>query len=222
MTDDRLRALERTWKETGTVEAEAEFLRERLRAGKVSDDGVRLAAFLGSKAARQALGLPAYVAPNELDARELSTYGREAVSRVCIAASWAVLPYWETVVPENSTPRRAIEEAERFVLAPGDPDEFHVDGTGRAEHFAASDRGLGYESAPALAAVAIDYTHAGVLHGNMGTEVVTGHSIKATRAGGSSEPSRVIGQAIRADVVPWALGLRDPVAERVAARGGGA
>jgi hypothetical protein len=36
VSDDRLRELERRWKETGAVEDEAAYLKERVRAGELS------------------------------------------------------------------------------------------------------------------------------------------------------------------------------------------
>ena len=51
MTDPLLRALERAWRETGSVEAEAAYLRECVRAGALTGDRLALAALCGHPAA---------------------------------------------------------------------------------------------------------------------------------------------------------------------------
>ena len=45
MTDERLRELERCWRESGSVEDEAAWLRERVRVGELSEARLRLAAY---------------------------------------------------------------------------------------------------------------------------------------------------------------------------------
>lgn len=49
--DERLRQLERRWRESGVVGDEAEYLKERIRRGEVKDGDAMLAAFLGDPAA---------------------------------------------------------------------------------------------------------------------------------------------------------------------------
>ena len=56
MSDERLRELERRWKETGSVEDEAAWLSERVRAGELTEERLRLAAALGQPAAVAASG----------------------------------------------------------------------------------------------------------------------------------------------------------------------
>lgn len=56
MSDSRLRTLERRWIETGAVEDEAAWLRERLRAGGLSEEQLALAAHCAHEGARLALG----------------------------------------------------------------------------------------------------------------------------------------------------------------------
>jgi hypothetical protein len=57
MGDLRLRKLERRWKETGTVEDEAAYLLEAVRAGALSQRNLELASDLGYRAARHVLEL---------------------------------------------------------------------------------------------------------------------------------------------------------------------
>jgi hypothetical protein len=54
VSDERVRELERRWRETGVVEDEAALLRERVRAGVLAGERVALAAYLGHEAARVA------------------------------------------------------------------------------------------------------------------------------------------------------------------------
>lgn len=59
MSDESLRELERQWtQETGSLEAEAAFLLERMRMGQLSQDRLEVAAYFGQPAARAALSLP--------------------------------------------------------------------------------------------------------------------------------------------------------------------
>lgn len=60
MTDQRLRELERRFRETGTPEAEEAWFRERVRAGELVADQVRLGAYCGY---RPALLLASSVSP---------------------------------------------------------------------------------------------------------------------------------------------------------------
>ena len=58
VSDEHLRDLERAWKEAGTDEAEALWLRERLRLGTLKHIRVELAAYCGRKGAMLALERP--------------------------------------------------------------------------------------------------------------------------------------------------------------------
>lgn len=52
MSDERLRELERRWKETGSAQDEAAYLLERVRMGDLAQKGLELAAYLGHPAAK--------------------------------------------------------------------------------------------------------------------------------------------------------------------------
>lgn len=62
MADERLRALERAWKESGSVADEAAYLRERVRVGDLMQERLELAAYCMHQGARAALG-PESAAP---------------------------------------------------------------------------------------------------------------------------------------------------------------
>lgn len=55
MTDQKLRELERKWKETGSVEDEAAHLRERVRVGDLTQERLELAAYCGHAGATLAI-----------------------------------------------------------------------------------------------------------------------------------------------------------------------
>lgn len=54
MSDQRLRELERRWRETGAVANEAAYLRERVRAGDLTPERLAVAACCGHAGARTA------------------------------------------------------------------------------------------------------------------------------------------------------------------------
>jgi SMI1 / KNR4 family (SUKH-1) len=68
VSDERLRELERRWRETGALEDGVRLMRERLRCG--DEEGVRTAAATGEPAAHVALGTPALVVRLETWLRE--------------------------------------------------------------------------------------------------------------------------------------------------------
>lgn len=54
VSDQRLRELERKWRESGSVEDEAAYLRERVRVGDLTQERLELAAHCGHEGARSA------------------------------------------------------------------------------------------------------------------------------------------------------------------------
>ena len=56
MSDERLRELERRWRETQAVGDQAAYLLERVRVGDLSQERLELAAYCGHEGAREALG----------------------------------------------------------------------------------------------------------------------------------------------------------------------
>lgn len=115
MSDEELRALERTWRETGAVEDEARWLAARVRAGGL--DRARLAslAFFGHEAARLAAELPAPDAWDLDDANEwaarLKPLGAEALLRAGHAVAAAS-------VPEGAARPPMLEAIEAWLACP--------------------------------------------------------------------------------------------------------
>lgn len=98
MADEKLRELERRWQVTGSPIDEACFLLERVRAGALEQRLLGLAAYLGHRGARDALGSLAPPAPpGSAQAGEgrqdallewlagLQSYGREPLVRLGLA-----------------------------------------------------------------------------------------------------------------------------------------
>lgn len=90
MSDERLRLLERSCAQ-GDDGAVAHLLRARLRTGELAPERARLAAYLGSAAACQALGLPPPHRPRgrlalERWVRGLEPWGKEVAVRAALAA----------------------------------------------------------------------------------------------------------------------------------------
>ncbi len=103
MTDERLREVERRFRETGATEDEATLLRERVRVGALRPERVILAAALGHPAA--AVLHPGRALPTEPDglARALDPLGQEVAARAALAvASWAARAHWEEGRPLRS------------------------------------------------------------------------------------------------------------------------
>lgn len=91
MSEERLRELERRWRQSGAASDQAALLAERVRAGLLPAARLRLAAALGQPAARLALGgdAPALLeqSGNAALMAGLEPYGPAAWVR----ATWAVL-----------------------------------------------------------------------------------------------------------------------------------
>jgi len=87
MSDERLRELERRWKETGSPEDEAAYLLERVRAGDLSQERLELAAYCGHQAATRALGssAPRTYQKLELWIRGLARWGVDPALRCSLA-----------------------------------------------------------------------------------------------------------------------------------------
>ena len=88
---DTIRELRRRWRESGAVDDEARWLQARLRAGDIPRARLELAAFLDHPAAQAALGSAPHAWPREPEARlrawgkRLSDHGVEACTRAALA-----------------------------------------------------------------------------------------------------------------------------------------
>jgi len=201
MADDRLRQLERRFRESGAVEDEAAWLRARVRAGELPEERLRLAARMGQAAAAAALGVPC----GELGWRWAAS-SPEADLRVrCAAAA-----LWVRARPTELM-REASAVLDRLVVQP----RKHPGKTVAVRRLRAR---LG-DRLGALAPEESDVREALEL---VGLLAVGGAAIDDTlartcenlRAAGARAPE----QAVRDELIAWARGRGDPVRMRVEAR----
>lgn len=141
MSDARLRALERRFRSTGSVEDETEYLGERIRVGAIAPERVEIAAYLGHAASLACLGseapdvltaddLPGYQIPllqlKDSDLGYLAEvgawWGQELCARFAIAATIHAIATQERVRPTTGgraqveVARTCLHAVERWVL----------------------------------------------------------------------------------------------------------
>jgi hypothetical protein len=120
--DDRLRRLERR-AGGNDLEARTRLVSQRLRAGQLSLEHARLAAYLGDEAARAALGEDAPPSASDLaDLRvwleHLRGYGTEVVLRAARAAADVALQIYEEAYPDDDRLRAALRAHDAYLAAP--------------------------------------------------------------------------------------------------------
>lgn len=235
MIDRFLRELERRFKETGAPEDEAQWIRLRLRAGLLKHDQVKLASYLAHPAAR--LVVPSPLIANSygedptlpegctlrwlLDGGRgdggLAQFGKMVMVRAAIAAvryvhdplvdrsarGSAVMRAVEAwaLDPSPATRGECVREYEKSVqvgpLVPGD-----------GPCYAA-----GYSEKPDgctgwVANCRSEITSAASRAGDIDGDPDEPHLVR------SLSGEETIQAAICAELIPWALGYRDPIAER--------
>jgi hypothetical protein len=122
MSDTRLRELERRWKETGSPDDEAAYLKERVRVGDLTQERLELAAYCGHEGARRAVrgSLPGATTGAVEWTRHLGRWPEAAAVAAVAAARMAV----ETVDLDDSSGARpeqilgAVRAAEAAVTQP--------------------------------------------------------------------------------------------------------
>ena len=126
MTDERQRELERQ-ASSGDVQAEVKLLLERVRAGELTEDQLRLAAFLGHEPAGSALGSePATFFDLDVFDRQLLKAGAKGIVRTAIALAYQAREE-ATLLGGNkalASANDALFSAEGWVLS---PDREHAD-----------------------------------------------------------------------------------------------
>ncbi len=119
MADERLRRLERDADSDPT--AQVRLLRERLRAGALSEQDLKLAAYLGHAPAAEAVGDRPYPpGVRDLQARLIGIYefGLEAALRAQVALARAFMPQFEADRPGDGRPHAALEAVEAWIACP--------------------------------------------------------------------------------------------------------
>jgi len=237
VSDAGLRRLERAARGGGAA-ARARWLRARLRAGAVSADGLRLAAYLGDPAA----GLAAGTEPGDDACLErwgwgLEAFGVDVCVRAAAAAARAALPAWEAWEPATFAPGDRVRGALAAALAWSRRRDPAAEAAA-TEALAAATAAV--EGASHLLAV-VDGEQRGVVGPRAWGAVAAGWAAVACvravhhhTAPDPDDPARDVGwalaecvreladadavrAAVRTELAPWALGGGAPARDRVAA-----
>lgn len=222
--DQRTRDLERS-AQTGDATAEVVLLRRRVRAGDLSPERLSLAAFLGHLASRELLGREAPSVPAGYQdwLEPLRGRGPEVVMRASVAAASRVVPLLGSLLLTSDAehPQPVLDAAEVALVCPCLP---HV----RAVLHAAQ----GCEDARRRpAAVQLDRqreaavsacTSLALLFGDPDSAWEAMHHARLSAFAAvepdpgaehdtlPGEAGRLIKDAVRAELVPWALGIEPP------------
>lgn len=125
MSDERLRALERRWQETGSMGDGVAYLNEGLRVGVLQRGQLALAAHCGNAAARAVLSaavpLPEPAAALGVWMDDFRRFGRGSCPRAAAAAARSVLACWRTEFPDSDELERAVAAAEACAQDPSRP-----------------------------------------------------------------------------------------------------
>lgn len=213
VSDLTLRQFELKWRETGAVEDEVTYLQELRRAKRVDKAGLKLAAQLGSQAARLLLKdeAPEAVEPwaDLMGGRELPWDDPPFAIRAALAAGPALVSSWEEIWPDSRRAKRALDEARALC---------------RSKHAAkAQERKAGIEAWRAqierktdadpkfveLTRALLEVLEAACRFALEDAEVSAWEAVQ--RAFWVLGKDTVEG-AIKQDLIDWALGYRDPLA----------
>lgn len=125
VSDQRLRELERLWRDSGKVEDEASYLRERVRVGDLTPQRLEVAAYCGHEAAKSLISANAAAdlplpscQRSPLDFVRRLPGGREVVVFTAVLLTAQVLDEYERYHPTDTRPRRALEAASGWFECP--------------------------------------------------------------------------------------------------------
>lgn len=214
MSDSRLRDAERRWRDSGRVEDEAAWLRERARVGELDEGRLRLAALVGHPASQLAVGANDPLPRRLPDWIDREPWVIEACLRAMIPAVRCALRVIEVELPRRANAwRHIVANAERWTLGMEERRSHVMPSAVPSE---ASDAARCAEWAAASLRDAVETLDAGrstFLPRPTTARLAASDAIgKAMDALGAAAP---VAEAVRADVAPWALGDRDPLRERV-------
>ena len=210
MSDADLRQLEREFRDQGTVEAEAAYLRARLQAGQLEQSKLELAAYCGHQAARAAIGKgPTWeCGPACLNEPIVSSVLHDSGCEHHVDLWFSGL---------QSQPGREFELRRLFTWALGCwrcGDSWSLEREemlrARGEWCVCEDLRSGLEEAE------------GDLIDGDEMEIAILDGLGRCAPWPEPELNEGFRTAIRAELVPWLLGYSDPVRERVEAREQGA
>ena len=236
--DEELRGLERA-AAAGDVDAEAQLLLRRVRVGELSEEKLWLAAYLGHGAAKTA-NPDVPVAPKGLAAwiGGLEPAGPEALARAALAAGWRCLSRYETLLLHQNAgwplPRACLEAAEDWILCPCDD---HRAAAAKAHAAAIDFSGSLTQAIRAPGSQSVNPAHTAAMWAALNVAAIAAglggdpesassaaeHAAEAAcseHAGGSHLPfaRTALRQAIGAELLDFALGIRDQPAATQEAR----
>lgn len=209
MSDARLRALERRWQESGARLDGGAFLRAAEDAGLLTHDQLRLAAELGHEPARAALGQDAldYLDVASWPRVLLQRWGPQAPSRLSLASVRLLLRARELDAVADGLARALLTPLVAWCRCPC------------AEHLAEVRHTRG---APAVAQGALEQVLAPevarAVRGALGIALPAAErhwawDLDAPLCASDALGVAALRAAVEGEVVPWALGRRDPLAE---------
>ena len=119
MSDQRLRQLERRWRETGATHDEAAFLLERVRTGQLDQENLALAAYCGNTGAMAAMEEAAPERPDGLEewVRGLARW-RFGLARAAETAADLSLPIWAARHPDDSSMQTLVVKLRTWIARP--------------------------------------------------------------------------------------------------------
>lgn len=113
MSDAKLRELERRWRETRSVEDEAAYLHEQVRAGVLSPERLELAALCGHAACLSVIqsSEPAFQGPLSDWTRRIERFGKAPCVACAVLAASCVLGQFSRWRPSDRRPIEAVGRA---------------------------------------------------------------------------------------------------------------
>ena len=232
--DQHLRELEAAWHASGSVEDEAAWLLGRVRAGELERSRLELAALCGHRGASIAGGSPGVLTGGFATwVTRLGEHGQMVCLRAAIGVGSKALPSWRAALDQDqrgpeSWPRVSLEAIEDWVISPSTKRErrsrAHARSWEKRLLMAVNKQASGEVTPrwpppdPAVWGLGVAVSSAArVLYGHSVVEVVwdvvTGSEWRDPPL---SECS--CRDSVSSELVPWALGYRDPVRDRVEAR----
>lgn len=202
--DERLQQLRRAC-DHGVLEAQGRLLRERMRAGELTEEQVRLAAYCGDPLGNALLGPRAPNVPLDVEERleGLADWGRSACVRAGVGIARSGLPSFERDQNDPGPVRELIEACEQWLCAPSVFAAMEAARTGAelGKRWLMTRYSLAWVPAAAASAASSTLHEPGFPY---------------LWFAGDDPPSADIWQSVVDELVPWALGLSDPVAGRMA------
>lgn len=201
MSDQKLRDLERRFRETGSLGDEAAYLQERVRAGILPRVRVELAAYCGHEPAKRAMAIDLPSDRKRL-AGTLATLGsqvsRPIVACIAITAARAAAECAQLSAPE---PLAALTAAERWLLSPTPELAQEADALSRIAIHSGALRQLANSTNKVLNRADGAASNTGIVAGARSLREVTAASQSCLTSALMSAPDAVL-ERLRAVVVP--------------------